>query len=123
MHQFVCKAIGGVITPNSLSKEKLFHKLIKSYEDLGMNFKVTIELTSKNINESQVQLYNAFILRASEHFGNTFAEMASILERLHPINVIGGELKPIERWSSLDLDTFINQANVLLLDASSDFKF
>jgi len=122
MHQFVCKSIRGVITPNSFLKEKLFHKLLKSYEDLGMNFKVTIELTSKNINESQVQLYNAFIIRASEHFGNTFAEMATILETLHPIN-IGGEVKPIEKWSSLDLDTFINQANVLLLDASSDFKF
>lgn len=100
MHQFICKAQGGNIVPLEQNKRNLLNKVLRSYEELDMKFKVTIEVIVKNINEQQISLYNAFIIKASDHFGNTFIEMENILKdithTIHKVNVkvlLNGVLK------------------------------
>jgi len=89
-----------------------------------MKYIITIENVTKNINESQESLYRAFIYKSADHFGNSFQEMENILKRFHPLNSFyTKDSKPVSRWNSKDLENFINQANALLLDADSDFKF
>jgi hypothetical protein len=124
MHQFICNSVGRKIVPLQVSKSELLNKLLDSYEELGMKFKVSIEVIEKNINEQQQSLYRAFILKASQHFGNTYNEMEEILKRFQPINAKGQieqHCKPISIWTSKELDDFINQASVLL--AEHGFKF
>lgn len=125
MHQFICKSAQGKIVPEQDTKRKLYHKLLKSYEEQNMRFKVTIEVIKKNVNESQLSLYRAFIVKAHLHFGNTYEEMEQALKRFYPKNdlSINDNYKPLDKWNSSDLDNFINQANALLLEADSDFKF
>lgn len=124
MHQFICKSVSGKITPLKDDKKHLLHKLLNSYEKLNMNFKVTIEPVTKNLSGSQESLYKAFILTASNHFGNSYNEMVEMLKHFHPVDVFEtGETIPIARWNTEQLDNFINQANALLLDADSDYKF
>jgi hypothetical protein len=124
MHQFLCKSLGGKITPLKDDKNNLLHKLLNSYEKLNMNFKVTIEPVTKNINKSQESLYKAFILTAANHFGNSYNEMEEILKRFHPQDMFEiGLHVPVSKWNTEQLDNFINQANALLLEADSDYKF
>lgn len=123
MNQFICNAVGGIIVPLQPNKIQLLNKLLNSYEQLGMKFKLTIEVIEKNINQQQISLYNAFIIEASKHFGNTFGEMEFLLMRFHPI-VQGNDKrykKPLKRWNTNDLNTFINQASALLTEQG--FKF
>lgn len=122
MHQFISKAQRGSIVPVEHNKQKLFLKLLKSYEELNMKFKVTIEVLSKDINQSQVSLYNAFIIKASENFGSSFQDMAVALLQLQPKD-INGNFKDISKWNTSELQDFIDKANALLLEADSDFKF
>ena len=122
MHQFNCRSSGGKIVPLDDFKQKFFTKLLNHYEQLGMNFKVTIEILSKDVNTNQISLYNAFIIRASQHFGNTFEEMQNELMRFFPLDIELNK-KPVEKWNSKELNDFIDKANALLLEADSDFKF
>jgi len=120
MHQFICKAVGRKIVPLQQSKLNLLNKLLDSYSDTDKCFKLTIEIVEKNINEQQISLYKAFIIKASEYFGNTYHEMEIILRRFNPIYNID-DYKPINLWTTKELDTFINQATALL--AEQGFKF
>ncbi len=99
-------------------------KVLKSYEDLDKKFKVTFELIEKNLNEHQISLYNAFILKAANHFGNSFVEMEVLLSAYHPkMTKVPFEkwTKTIDKWTTLELDTFINQASASL--AKEGFSF
>ena len=120
MHQFICKSVKGTIVPIQPNKLKLLKKLLNSYGELNKKFKVTIEIIEKNINEQQISLYNAFIIKAAEHFGNSFREMELLLYLYYPIDNING-IKDISKWTTKDLDNFINQASALL--AEQGFKF
>lgn len=122
MHLFIAKFFKGRILPVEEKKLVFWNKLLKDYEDKDMCFKVTIEVVGKNINGAQKSLYNAFIYRASDHFGNSFNDMKIMLHILEPRDPTG-ILVPIERWSTDQLNRFIDEANVMLLGISSDFKF
>lgn len=124
MHHFICKAVQGNIVPEQSNKIGLFKKLINSYEEQNIRFKVTIEIPQKKINENQEGLYNAFILTASSHFGNTFQQMEIALKRFYPLNSFHArDYKPIDKWTSKELTDFIDKASACLLEADSDFKF
>ena len=99
----------------------MLNKLLNSYSELDKSFKLTIEVIEKNINEQQISLYNAFIIKASEHFGNTFQEMENILKRFWPKWVDIEGIKEPKDWVKGDLENFINQASALL--AEQGFKF
>lgn len=99
-------------------------KVLKGYEDLDKKFKVTFELIEKNLNEHQISLYNAFILKASNHFGNSFQEMENLLYRFKPYSIdeLGGKFAtPISKWTSKELTQFIDEATALL--AKQGFSF
>ena len=123
MNQFICNSVKGKIVPVQINKEQLLNKLLNSYEELGMKFKLTIEVIEKNINREQISLYNAFIIQASKHFGNTFEEMEFLLMRFHPI--AQGEdkkhKKPLKRWNTNDLNSFIDKASALLSEQGFQF--
>lgn len=123
MHQFICKSVGGIIVPLQKSKIDLLKKVLLTYEDLNKKFKVTIEYIEKNINEQQISLYNAFIMKASDHFGNSFQEMEIILISFYPKFIFQNSLlpKPINKWTSKELDRFINQATALLAEQGFSF--
>lgn len=125
MHQFICKSVEGTIVPTQENKLKLLKKILDSYSSNGKSFKLTIESYEKNINEQQISLYNAFILKAADHFGNTFQEMEYILKRFWPkkFNSIYGTdtYKGVDYWNTKELDDFINQSSALL--AEQGFKF
>ena len=124
MHQFICKAVGGKIVPLQPNKISLLEKLLKSYQDLNMKFKVTIEVIEKDINSQQFGLYNAFILKASKHFGNTFEEMELLLKRFHPIfnNGTTTYKKPVKKWNTRELNDFLEQASALLAEHGFIFE-
>ncbi len=124
MHQFICKAVGGKIVPLQQSKVDLLKKILLTYEDFDKKFKVTIEYIEKNLNEQQISLYNAFILKASSHFGNTFQEMENLLFRFkpHSIDELGGKfITPINKWTSKELTRFIDEATALLAEQGFSF--
>ena len=120
MHQIICKSLQRKIVPVREEKIALLNKLLDSYESLDKTFKLTIEVIEKNINEHQQSLYRAFIIKASNHFGNTYQEMESILGRFRPVVSSSGGVKafykPVPSWNSKELDRFINQASVLLAE-------
>ena len=124
MHQFICKVVEGKIVPLQPSKVDLLKKVLNTYEDLNKTFKVTIEYIEKNLNESQISLYNAFVLKAANHFGNSFDEMENLLCRYKPyipsdgLNMV---VKPINKWTSKELTQFIDQATALLAEQGFSF--
>lgn len=120
MHQFICKVVGGKIVPLQHNKEKLLKTLLADYERLGMKLKLTVEVIEKNINEQQISLYKAFIIKASNHFGNTFREMEIILIRFYPINSEGYKIS-LNKWTPKQLNDFIDKASALLTEQG--FKF
>lgn len=124
MHQFICKAVEGKAVPLQQSKSNLLKKLLDSYENLNMKFKLTIEVIDKDINASQISLYKAFILKASKHFGNTYEEMESLLKRFYPISQNGDVKykKPINKWTSKELTEFIDNASALLAEHGFIFE-
>lgn len=121
MHQFHCRYINGKITPLQPNKISFLEKLLKSYEELNKNFKVTIEVIEKNINSEQESLYKAFIMKASNHFGNTYQEMEIILKRFHPINT-DNSIKNISKWTTTELSLFIEQSSALLAEHGFTFQ-
>lgn len=121
MHSFICKSVRGSLVPEQSNKIKFLQKLLNSYEQLDKKFKVTIEVIDKNLNESQLSLYNAFIIKASQHFGNTFKDMEEILFRFFPIDIDTNKPKFVVKWTTAELNTFIQQASALL--AEQGFKF
>jgi hypothetical protein len=123
MHQFICKYVDGKIVPLQANKSALLQKVLNSYKDLDMKFKLTIEVIEKNVNEQQQSLYRAYILKASEHFGVHFSEMEKMLFSYFPTDFFNGKLlaKPISKWTSKELDDFINKSSALL--AEHGFKF
>lgn len=116
MHQFHCQSINGNIVPLQQNKIDLLQKLLKSYEDLNMKFKLTIEVVDKNLNEQQIGLYKAFIIKSSNHFGNTYKEMEEILFRFFPIDINSNKRKPVDKWTSQELTSFIDNASALLAE-------
>lgn len=123
MHQFNVKSIRGVISPVNDSKKKFFDKLLKSFENENITFKITIENVSKNINEEQIALYKAFILKAADHFGVDYKEMEEMLDRFKPkIKGLGFDCpKPVLRWNNKELDSFINKSTAFLADFGFNF--
>lgn len=124
MHQFICNAVGGKIVPLQPDKEKFLLKLLNSYQDLNKKFKVTIEIIEKPLSNEQVKLYHAFVFKASKHFGNTFMEMSILLTHLHPQVGMEGVNWPkdVSKWTTDELDTFINQASTLLAEQGFIFN-
>ena len=123
MHQFHCKAVEGKIVPLQPNKILFLEKLLKSYEELNKNFKVTIEVIEKNINSEQESLYKAFITKASNHFGNTYQEMENILKRFWPLNSFHmRDYKPREKWTTTELNLFIEQSSALLAEHGFTFQ-
>jgi hypothetical protein len=120
MHQFISKAQSGRIIPTEPNKRKLLSRILDSYENQNISFKITIEPIEKNINESQRKLYDAFILKAADHFGNTYSEMQDILRRFYPINARGEDI-PLNRWSSQQLDLFITKSTAFLAEHGFHF--
>ncbi len=112
MHIFNCKAKGGRIVPLSLNKVNLLSKLLREFEENGKTFQVKIELVEKNINGQQIQLYNAFVIKASEYFGVTFKEMESMLSSYFPRDEHG--LKSIRKWTTKELNDFIDKSSSML---------
>lgn len=121
MHQFKCKAQGGNIVPLEHNKEKLLSKLLKYYEDDNKVFKITLEIVEKRISNDQISVYNAFVIKSSEHFGNTFKEMEKLLFHFYPISIDTNEPIPVRLWSKGHLDKFISQATAHL--SQFGFKF
>lgn len=129
MHQFICKAVEGKIVPLQPSKIDLLNKILNRYESLDKKFKITIESIEKNVNQSQISLYTAFIVKAANHFGNSYNEMENILKRFHPMNSPQGRdsneidyYKPINKWTSKELTQFIDEASALLAEQGFIFK-
>lgn len=120
MHIFIAKSLKGVITPLGLTKQSLLQKLLKSYEEQNKAFKITIEELSKDISSEQIKLYRAFIFKASNHFGNTYAEMEELLLQFYPIDIDNKKLV-LEKWSSKDLDEFINKSTSHLAEFGFHF--
>jgi|GEM_PF-4750811 len=114
MHQFICKTQSGVITPTEYNKEAFLKKVLKYYEDANITFKLQIEPIEKNINENQDKLYKVFILKAADHFGNSFGEMQTLLQQFMPE-------APRERWSSKELNDFINKSSSHLAEFGFQF--
>jgi hypothetical protein len=116
MHSFICKTDGDKIIPIGSSKKILLDKLKKDYKDRNITFKVTVSIVEKNLNKEQVKLHKAFILKAADHFGTTYPEMLHILERFTP-----DEGLSVERWSTKELDTFINKSTAFLAEHGFNF--
>lgn len=114
MHQFICKAQSGESIPTELNKQKLLKKILKFYEEANITYKLQIEPIEKNINESQQALYKAFILKAADHFGTSFPEMEVLLQNLMPEG-------PRERWSTNQLNDFINKSGSYLSEHGFQF--
>lgn len=124
MHQFICKVVGGKIVPLQTNKSNLLNKLLNSYEQTDMKLKLTIEVVEKNINEQQISLYKAFIIKASEYFGVGFDDMEKMLFHLFPKGVYNNGTvleKPNSKWTTKELDNFINQASALLAEQGFEF--
>lgn len=123
MNQFICRSEQGSIVPVQLSKKKLLKKLLDSYEERELTFKVTVEVIVKNINEQQKSLYNAFIIKASEHFGVSFKKMEEMLTRFYPEEDIFGQVhkKPKSIWSTKELNDFIDKASSVLSEQGFHF--
>ena len=118
MHKFICTSVGGKIVPQRTSKQPFFLKLLGSYESLNKKFLVTIQVLEKEINEQQITLYNAFILRAADHFGNSFVEMQNLLVIFHPPDIHDGlaKPKPVTNWTTSELNIFIHEASAHLAE-------
>lgn len=126
MHKFLVKVVSGKIVPVQPSKDKLLNKMLKDYEALNKKFYITLEDVQKDINQNQTALYRAYIIKSAEYFGYTYHEMEKVLKELiHPINIESNDPDyltiPVERWSSAQLDNFLNQANSVL--SEHGFKF
>jgi len=123
MHKFICNSVGGRIVPQRTSKQQFFRKLLDSYESLNKKFVVTIEIIEKDINKHQISLYNAFVLKASNHFGNSFVEMQNLLVVFHPPIIDDGlaQPKPVTDWSTKELNGFINEASAHLAEQGFSF--
>jgi len=123
MYQFIVKIKSGKFIPTLDKQKKILDKILNYYEHNQTSLKVTIEIVEKNINESQISLYKAFVIKASNHFGNTFKEMQMILENFHPMVETPNSLQPksFEKWTSKELDTFINQATAFLAEYGFNF--
>lgn len=107
MHQFKCKVVGGRLVPTSPMKQNMLKRMLSSYEAQGKIITLTLEEASKNISAEQQKLYKAFIVKAANHFGNDYHEMEQLLEIYKPD-------KPMQRWTSEDLDLFIHKSTALL---------
>lgn len=120
MHIFIVEVQRGKLVPVDSSKQKLFDKIIHHYQEKSESFKITIENISKKINVEQQKLYNAFIIKASEHFGVSFKEMEKMLIRHFPLDT-DGNLLSVSQWTSADLDRFINLSTALLSEHGFNF--
>jgi len=103
------------LTPLSSQQEKLLQKLLLKYEEDNVTVKVTYEIVVKNINEQQKSLYKAFIIKAADHFGDTFNGMENKLKRFMP------EDKNLSKWSTKELDDFINKSTFFLAEFGFHF--
>lgn len=124
MHSFICKTQQGKIVPVESNKERFFNKLINSYGELDKKYKVSIELIEKNVNEEQQRLYKAFILKVASHFGNDFKTTQDMLKRYFPKSMddIGWNDKPLNQWTSEDLNVFIHQSCEFLAEYGFQFE-
>lgn len=121
MHTFKC-IVGdsGHPAPITPSQKKLFYKLLESYRDINKTFTVIISDDSKYLSPEQIKVYNAFIWKAADHFGNTFPEMQTLLSKFQPSNNPGEEI-PIRKWNTQQLNTFIDKASSHLAQYGFNF--
>lgn len=119
-HLFTCKAKSGQLVPTSLAKEQLLKKLLDHYERVGTTFTIKIEEELPNINGQQEKLYKAFVLKAASHFGSNFGDMQKTLYPFFPTDEFGEKIMP-QRWSTPQLNTFIDQASAKLVEFGFHF--
>ena len=108
MNHFVGKIKGGELAPLSSHQKGLLKKLLSTYENNNTLVKVTYEIVAKNINQQQKSLYRAFIVKAADYFGDDYKSMEDKIERFKPKGI------HIDKWSSKDLDDFINKSSSFL---------
>jgi translation initiation factor 2 alpha subunit (eIF-2alpha) len=114
MHQFFCEVDGNDFVPIDSKKRELLNKIKKDYKNRNMTVKVTLEIVQKQINTEQEKLYKAFILKAADHFGTDFLYMANLLIGFAPD-------KPTSRWTTAELNKFIDQASAHLAEFGFHF--
>lgn len=88
-----------------------------------LHIKVTIEPSTKPLSIDQKTLYNAFIIRTSQHFGIRFSEMEVVLEPLKPIDPVNLEPMPVKNWNTEQLNNFIEDAKAYIAEQDSNFEF
>jgi hypothetical protein len=120
MHKFLVKIRDRKLLATDLSKQDFLERLLDSYADRNIVVSITFEVPEKDINEGQVKLYRAFILKAAEHFGTDFREMQQILKNLEPTDASGNRL-PLKKWSTNNLNTFIDRSSSYLSEYGFNF--
>lgn len=123
MFRFIAKASKGKIKPLKPSNEKTLEKILSESESLNKKLIITIEYVEKKVNNSQISLYRAFIIKSSEAYGCTYSHMENLLKQFHPKEEDLKTNIPIEKWTSKQLDSFINQASEVLSSNNENFKF
>ena len=113
MHKFICKIREGIIVPLDSKKQKLFNKVLNSHEINENTVLITIEQSSKPVNVNQEKLYKAFILKASDYFGNQYFEMEALMIDYYPKDDDGTPIE-VSRWKSYQLNQFIDKAMAVL---------
>jgi hypothetical protein len=123
MHIFICESKDGSLKPTTLAKQKFLLKLLNSYQEQNIRFKITIENISKDLNEAQMSLYKAFVVKVSDYYGNTYSETEQILTQFFPIDILSDNNKylAVADWKSADLDIFLSKSISFIDD--DNFKF
>ena len=118
MHKFNVEIRGRKLFATDPSKQDFLDRLQDDYENRKIVVQVSFEIPLKDINADQERLYRAFIVKAADHFGNEFGEMQQMLMQFWPIQPSGimnyMERKPVSKWTSKDLDDFINKSSAHL---------
>lgn len=120
MHSFNVKIRGRKLVATDSTKQNFLDRLLDDYDNRQITLKVSIEIPEKHINQNQWKLYKAFILKAANHFGTDFEEMHHILKNLRPVDFAGNPVE-ISRWTSKQLNDFIDQASSYLAQYGFNF--
>jgi len=121
MHQFIVKVEGGKLIAVLPQQQSRLDKVIDYYEKNKKSIKVTFEIVSKDITVAQHSLFNAFVLKASEHFGVEYEECLTYLEHLYPKDIEGKIKSDYKSWKHSEMQIFIEKASAFL--AEYGFKF
>jgi len=122
MRSFICKVQGGKIVPLVPSQERTFKKILNDAETYNRTLIFSIEEVEKTLTPKQIKMYQAYIVKASEHFGSTFIEMEKELFRFFPVDVEAKTKKSVEKWTTAELEQFIISCNKKLGEFGFQFK-